>query len=460
MAFEPRHAGNAGKWSQTVPTDLRAPFRKLRFGIVALALVAVAWAVFVPLSSAVIAPGELAAEDRNKLVQHETGGTISSILVRDGMRVKKGAPLVELEPSGERADLEALRARRDWLQAALMRLSAQSGEALQPGLIKLVAADTVLLRGAIGRRPVSISATPAARPVVDAQLRQMAEEQQGFNNELIRLEQQSEALRHRRTGLSARLADLSERRRLHGIKLARLTDLERQGYYPANRLLDAQSRASELLGEIATVTASLTEAEAQIREIGAAMRQSKAARKAETAEEFSKTLTELQEIDEKFQAAQTAFDATQLLAPVTGTLVKLAHTTPGGVVRPGEVVAEIVPDGADIIVNAQVTPASIDQIVIGQATKTVITAFERRLVDPVPGTVTYVAADTKQTDEKSAPFYRVEIALDRAALDSVGLARLRAGMQAENYILAEPRSFLSYVVKPFKDSFRRAFLER
>lgn len=448
-----------GGWSRDVPTDLRAPFRRPRLALAALASVFAGWAVFAPLSSAVIAPGELAAAGRNQLVQHETGGTIARILVRDGERVEKGDPVIELEPSGERADLESLRARRVLLRAALTRLAAQSGDTLNPGLVTLIAADTVSLRGA-GGRPVSVSTAPAARPVVDAQLRQMAEEHNSFENELDRLEQQAEALRNRRTGLSARLADISTRQRLHAVKLARLTDLERQGYFPSNRLIDEQSRASELVGEIATTRASLTETQAQLDEIGAAIRQRTAARRAEIAEEFSKTLTELQEIDEKVRAARATFDATQLLAPASGVLVKLAHTTPGGVVRPGEVVAEIVPDGADIIVNAQVTPASIDQVTVGQETKTVITAFDRRMVDPVPGTVTYVAADTLRPDDERAPYYRVEIALSKAALDGAGLAGLRAGMQAESHILAEPRSFLSYVVKPFTDSFRRAFLER
>ena len=455
-----RRTGNPD-WSHNVPTDLRAPFRRTRIWFVALGLAFAAWALFAPLSSAVIAPGELAAEGRNKLVQHEAGGTISRILVRDGMRVKKGDALIELEPSGERADLEALRARRDLLRAALTRLNAESGKKHGTALVKLVAADTVSLRGAIGRSPISVAASPAApRPILDAQLRQLTEEHHGFENELARLKQQAAALRHRQTGLSAKLADLHTRKKLHAIKLNRLTDLERQGYYSANRLLDEQSRASEFLGEIAATTASLTETQAQIREIDAAVEQRKATRKAETAEEFSKTLAELQEVDEKFRAAQTAFEATQLLAPASGVLVKLQHTTPGGVVRAGEVIAEIVPDGAEIIVNAQITPASVDQIAIGQPTKTVITAFDRRMIDPIPGTVTYVAADTRQNDDESAPYYRVEIALDKPSLEDVGLPRLRAGMQVENHILAEPRSFLSYVVKPFEDSFRRAFLER
>ncbi|MFD2781438.1 hypothetical protein ACFS32_10315 [Novosphingobium pokkalii] len=68
----------------------------------------------------------------------------------------------------------------------------------------------------------------------------------------------------------------------------------------------------------------------------------------------------------------------------------------------------------------------------------------------------YVATDRTDNQETRQAYYTVRIAVDQAAVQREGLA-LRSGMPAETYIETGNRSLLSYVTKPLRDQFMRAF---
>jgi HlyD family secretion protein len=72
------------------------------------------------------------------------------------------------------------------------------------------------------------------------------------------------------------------------------------------------------------------------------------------------------------------------------------------------------------------------------------------------GKVTYVATDRTDNPESKASFYMVRVAVDQAQLKREGL-ELRSGMPAEVHIETGRRPLLSYVTKPLRDQFSRAF---
>ena len=61
--------------------------------LVAGALVAL-WCAWAPLSGAVVASGQVQAALGRKVVQHQEGGIVRSLLVRQGQAVKRGDPLL------------------------------------------------------------------------------------------------------------------------------------------------------------------------------------------------------------------------------------------------------------------------------------------------------------------------------------------------------------------------------
>src|ERR671914_565197 len=124
-------------------------------GIAALAF----WAFAAPLSGAVIAPGFVKVDLNRKVVQHQEGGIVRAIRVRDGERVRQGQELVMLDDVRIDAQLDLLRTQLDAEHAKAARLEAERALAARPSFPKdflkrkdelkvaeLIARETALFR--------------------------------------------------------------------------------------------------------------------------------------------------------------------------------------------------------------------------------------------------------------------------------------------------------------------------
>ena len=68
------------------------------------------------------------------------------------------------------------------------------------------------------------------------------------------------------------------------------------------------------------------------------------------------------ELSERNVAAKDQLNRTDIRAPTSGIVHQLAVHTIGGVVRPGEVIMEIVPDSDDLEIEGHLPPDEIDQV--------------------------------------------------------------------------------------------------
>ena len=90
------------------------------------------WACLVPLSGAVIVAGTLVVESDVKKIQHPAGGVVANILVRDGMHVHAGDPLLRLDETQLRANAQVLTQQLDQTRVRLARLMAERDGLDQP----------------------------------------------------------------------------------------------------------------------------------------------------------------------------------------------------------------------------------------------------------------------------------------------------------------------------------------
>ena len=84
-----------------------------------------AWATFSQLNGAVIAQATIVVESYSKKVQHQAGGIVSRILVKDGDRVTEGQDLVVLDFTDAKAELGITDGALDELLIKRARLEAQ-----------------------------------------------------------------------------------------------------------------------------------------------------------------------------------------------------------------------------------------------------------------------------------------------------------------------------------------------
>jgi len=135
--------------------------------------------------------------------------------------------------------------------------------------------------------------------------------------------------------------------------------------------------------------------------------------------------------------------------------------TVGGVVRAGEPILDIVPQGADeLIINARIRTTDIDDVVNGSPATVMFSAFQRRYLKRIKGSVVRVSADAFTDEATRERYYLVDVKIDRDNLQEVAPElELTAGMPADVFIATRQRTVAQYLIQPVMRSFERAFRE-
>ena len=84
-------------------------------------------------------------------------------------------------------------------------------------------------------------------------------------------------------------------------------------------------------------------------------------------------------------------------------------------------------------------------------------AFNQRTTPELDGEVSRVSADISQDQKTSTTYY---ISVSEAEIARLNGLKLVPGMPVEVFIQTNPRTVVSYLVKPFHDQITRAFREK
>lgn len=425
------------------PTEkAKAPrlLQRLLATIGGLFLVLFVLAAVVPIGGAVIGGGQVGVESRVKRIAHPTGGVISSILVHNGQHVKEGDLLMRLDDRVTGADAQYSNLTVEQLLAQKARLEAErlgaGGISFPPELRN---ANTASARKAMADEQHLF----VMRQTEEADLRsQLAARVQQYNQEI--------------TGIQSQIAALKEQRRLIEPERQGVKDLWDKQLVTINRLNQLERTAVDMEGSIGSLNAQIAQARAKITEAQEQSIQLSQTRRVQAGQDLAQVNTALNQQQLRSVAASDQQDRSEIRAPYSGTIEKIAFAAVGDVVRPAEPIMEIVPDKDVMVVEAMISPADVDQVLKGQNARVRFSAFNRAATPEIPGKVVYVATDRTENTEARSSYYMVRIEVDQARVKKEGLD-LRSGMPAEVYIETGSRSLLSYITKPLRDQFTRAF---
>jgi HlyD family secretion protein len=230
------------------------------------------------------------------------------------------------------------------------------------------------------------------------------------------------------------------------IPYTRVTALERE----KERL---EGESAQLIAAIAGVKGKITETELQILQIDQDMR-------SEVGKDLAEIRAKTAELVEKKVAAEDLLRRVDIRAPLDGTVFQLSVHTIGGVIMPGEVLMQIVPESDALEVEAKVQPQDIDQISVGQRAVLRFSAFNQRTTPELNGEVNLVSADVAEDQKTAARYYTVRIAIPATEIARLKGLKIVPGMPVETFIQTSPRTVMSYVVRPFQDQVSRAFREK
>jgi multidrug resistance efflux pump len=107
--------------------------------------------------------------------------------------------------------------------------------------------------------------------------------------------------------------------------------------------------------------------------------------------------------------------------------MNLRFTSPGTVVPPREVIADIVPSNPRLLKEAHLRTDDASRVQKGQNADIRFTAYSSRTVPLVQGKVVYVAADRTLDRSTGQAFYIAHVEADSASLNGASEIKLVAG---------------------------------
>ncbi len=422
------------------------PVRIVRAGLLVIAIGTAslgAWAAFAPLSGAVIAPGFVKVDLNRKVVQHQEGGTVRAIRVRDGDRVQQGQELLVLEDVRIDAQFDLLRTQLDAERAKAARLEAERRYAAKP----LFPAE--LLK----RSDEKVVETLARESGLFKARRDAIESQVAL------LQRQIVESREEAAALAMQLAAEERALKLQKEELAANERLLAQGYVQKTRLLTLQRAVAEYEARHGERRAELSKARQRASELELRILSMRNAYAQSAADELKETTARIFDLEDRIRPSRDAAERQKISAPIAGEVVGLRVFGSGAVIGPREVLMEIVPEDKRLIVEARIRPEDINHVRSGSPADIRLTAYKQRTTPLVQGSVAYVSGDRLVDAQTGAPYYVVQINVPPQALADAGNLRLQAGMPAEVFIRTDERSALDYVLAPVTDYFRRGMRE-
>lgn len=411
----------------------------------------IAWSMMVPLSSASVAKGNLVVESKRKQIQHLQGGWVKEILVKDGEKVSVGQLLVELSDAQSESDYRRYQYRKYSLEAQKTRLSA-----LLNGEEELIWPENMTQL---------TDESFALAPILSSELLQFQQGQ--LRKELLEslYEQKTTLYQEKIKGNSFQRKAIATQRDLIQQEIQMTKGLVAKGYVSKTRMLELQRHYSRIDAELAEINVSIDVSKRELESLHKTFE----SQMLELRRDYSNQLTaidgEIRDIEQVLGQIEDVRDRIQIRSEFDGRVVGLNISSVGGVVKPGQVLMEIVPDSDELIVEAIVSPKDIDIVRTGQDARVRLTAYSAREVPPVTGQVINVSADRVVNggdNSESDQGYLVKIRFDKAdllQLQSKQGVELYPGMLTEVLILVEERTLWDYLIGPISNGIGRAMRE-
>jgi len=402
------------------------------------------WATLAPLDKGVPVTGTVAVATNRKAIQHQTGGTIEDILVKEGDIVKVGQPLVRMNDVQARSNAEMARAQYFTGLAVEARLIAE-----RDGKKNIVFPETL----------EKAKDDPRVVNAINLQTQLFMSRQSSLQNELAGIDETIAGLKSQVRGLQDSLDSQKQQQQILKEQLDGMRDLAKEGYVARNRLLDLERTYAQLNGSISENIGNIGRTQRQIAEL--------TLRRAQRQQDYQKEVrSQLSDVQKEAEALKSRlksldFDLSNIVvkAPVDGTVVGLNVFTRGGVISPGFRMMDIVPSDDPLIVEGRVPVNLIDKVHKDLPVELNFEAFNRNKTPHIPGVITQVSADRLLDEKTGQPFYKIEAQVTPEGKKILAHLQVRPGMPVEAFIKTGERTMMSYLLKPVFDRAKSALTE-
>jgi HlyD family secretion protein len=409
---------------------------------------AIAWAHFSRVDEVAVAQGELIPSTQVRPVRSLSGGTIQQVLVKEGAIVKKGEPLVEVEPQ-----------RTKVLEAEIARLEKSA---------RLIDEDIARLEAE--RTGGSSAGTALQDEFLAARLRAFDEQQA---TAVAEANQQSAAI----SEAQARLSRLEENliNAQENLKNAReqekgLRTLLTDSAVPRLEYIRAKDNVTNAEDKVVSLQKEIDAQRERIRQSEQAYQAASSKAEGLGSQRQSEILTQLTQRQEELAATRGQLEQSrrerersQVEAPFDGTVYSIKATR--GPVQEGEELLSILPKGEDVVLEVNVLNRDIGFIRPGQKAKVKIATFPFQEFGIVDGEVIKVSpnaiVEKDETGQSLGPVFPTRIRLNQTMINVKGQpVELTPGMAATGEIVTRQKSVLTFLIEPVTRRFNEAFSVR
>jgi membrane fusion protein, adhesin transport system len=399
----------------------------ITYTICSLLAVGVAWSYFTNVVEVAAASGTVMPTQHVQVIQSLEGGAVQKIFAKSGDHVVAGQILLALDPTQPGSSRDELTEQMMGHSATLIRLKA-------------------LLKDESPEFPDEMKVT---HPTLVAQsLAQNEAARIELKSSLTSLDEQISQRTIELSEVQSRLATGEEAEQLSAVELATLRKLQKAKAAGRAEVANAQMRYNEIRGQNQQIHLSLPRLKAGIDEMKSQYISKLNGFKSRVNDQLAETEVKLASLKVAFTAQQKRLEQTSIRASTSGIVKSVKATSLGQVIRPGEEVAEIVPEDTRLFIQARVKPEDIAFLREGLSVMVKLSAYDYSIFGSVKGNLNRIAADST-TDERGQIYYLVDIALPQNFISRHGENwPIKSGMVANVEIVTGQRSIFQYITKP------------
>jgi adhesin transport system membrane fusion protein len=398
------------------------------------------WANYTHLVLVTRGDGRVIADGQNKNVQSPERGTIATYVVEEGSSVTAGQIIATISPIEAEGVLEELEARLSNLRLKMIRLDAE-----------LNGNSIASVRG---------KATDYSDALLDAEIELMASRRESLDAELKNLNQDKQRKGKALLSLEAEIDGQGVLQKLLSKEMLEVLPLVDAGVLGSSERFRLEREEASIRTQLQVLSEKVAQTELEIEQISSQLDAVQINYNTEIYQERSQVTGEIAELEVRLPAIRQRLNETEIRSPIDGIVNRVFFNSVGAVVSSGEVVAEIVPTGGQLLIEAFVDPKDIATIEPGQAAKISLTAYDPSKYGFLLGTLTKVSADTVFREETKSSAYSVNVSIDTEIYESEDMpVSIVPGMIAQVDIIRGERTILEYFWQPIAKMKDTAFRE-
>lgn len=412
--------------------------RAVLWTIVALLIAGGIWVFVGEVDEVAVAQGKVIPTGNVKIVQSQNKGAIKELLVREGDYVEAGQPLVVLDTTKTQADVDQLRKQVAYYAMTVDRLQSEMND--QP----FTPPDNK--DGVLDQKDID-----AQMSLYNSRRTKLMADQQ----------KNAAAIAQEEAAIESAQAQQQKYMALYTVALEkeqRLEELFKESAVSYFQLLEGratrveyQKSAEAMDQEIQKETAKLAEAMDMQATTDSAYRQ-------ETMTQLVEAKRQLNAYQEELTKANETNVQSEITAPVSGRVNQLAVHTVGGVVSEGQGLMMIVPDDAQLEIEAYADNKDIGFIQKGQEAEVKVETFNFQKFGMVNAKVAEISPDavSDTQDKQKNGKYRLTLSVTE---DNSGIG-ISPGMNVAAEIKIKKKRIIDFFLDPFRQYKDEALRER